>query len=370
MAQAQRDGCRLGLWVGRFKQGHALHGGADIAQAWCLGQPLVGDGGRAQRQRHQRVAPIHGAGGGGPIGDGMGIKPQTVGEFGKPVLRMILAIQTGMAVLQQPRPDIARHGAVKPGQDHRPLRQARHRRHQLRGRPARAGRACDDDRIARRIVTPARGKGGHDPGLTRGLGQRRLVGHEIGHDLEETLRALPMLGMFGHVETGDIGWADTFFEHLAHQIGKAIGQIVKRRARGEIGIVIEQRADQADQLQPEPQRRDGRRDARDIGIFAQRQNRADAGQETRAALCVKRAQAPLHPGIGDVEMDARDRLGRVVCQQGLKPVDQRGAEIDTQGGGEQAGAGAGWKEPKHGPTSPRPVRSPRGGRHRPNGRDR
>jgi hypothetical protein len=48
---------------------------------------------------------------------------------------------------------------------------------------------------------------------------------------------------------------DAFLEHLAHQVGEAVGKGIDRGARRKLRVPVDQAAHQIGQLQPQPQRR-------------------------------------------------------------------------------------------------------------------
>ena len=75
------------------------------------------------------------------------------------------------------------------------------------------------------------------------------------YDLQERLCPPPMFRMVRNIQARNHLWWHTFALHFVHQCGKAVGQIVKRRARRKIRLYIQQPADQLRQFQPAAQRR-------------------------------------------------------------------------------------------------------------------
>ena len=66
----------------------------------------------------------------------------------------------------------------------------------------------------------------------------------------------PVAGLIGDVQAFDHLGRHAFAVHFIHQAGKAVRQIVKRRAGRKIGGLVQQLFDQSQEFQPPPQGRD------------------------------------------------------------------------------------------------------------------
>ena len=132
LPQDQRQRKRLGPFAGGFDQGHPFGRGPQVGQLWPLGQPLVGDRRRPQRQRDQPVSIRRRGGGDRPAPHRRRPAAQQVHHPAKAELGMILG---GQGVFH-PLPNLGRQVEIITRQHHPPGRQPRHRLHQQRRRPA------------------------------------------------------------------------------------------------------------------------------------------------------------------------------------------------------------------------------------------
>ena len=189
------DGQRLGPWGGGFDQGEGFGGGDEIGESGALGQPLVGDGGGAEREGDQAV-PVRGRGlGWGPWLDGVGRDGVAVHQAAKAELGVVLA---GQGIVKAV-PDPMRHVLIEAGKDKRTLGKGGYRLHQRGGGAARSGGACDDHGVLGRGLCPEVGQAGDGKALA-GFGIRCLGPcKEGGDDAEEFAGARPVGGVVGYV---------------------------------------------------------------------------------------------------------------------------------------------------------------------------
>ena len=217
-----------------------------IAQRGAFGQPLVGHRRGPQRQRHQPVArivllrcpPAHHV---------TRAQVQRPHQFAKPELGMIFA---GQRIVQMIGPDRVGQVEIIAGQDHRPLRQPRHRLHQHVRGPARPGRTRNDDRIGGRGLAPFLGQRFRQQPHPRGGVGAGLCALDRFDDCQEFQRPCPVIGMRRHIQIADRIETDPFAAHFVKYPGQTVRQIIQRGPRGDIGFGLDQGAHQRDQLQP------------------------------------------------------------------------------------------------------------------------
>ncbi len=345
LPQDHRHCQRLGPRPRRLDQRHAARGLGKPGEVPALGQPLIGDGRRPERERDQPVARRAGRDLVGPAADLGGACAHEAHQPMKAELRMILG---GQRVVH-PLPDRGGQVEVEAGQHERALRQPRHRLHEEAGRAARAGRARDDHRVIGRRLGPAR----RDP-LDRHPRQRLRIGRVRAehrrHDRHEGLRPLPVRRMVGHIEPRDGLGRHALALHLVDELGEAVRQVEERRARRDVGLRLDQPGHELRKLEPAAQRRDRGRQTRHRRQLG---HEADARQEARALGRHQVGDPPPHPLRVDVELDPRHRLGRGPCHARAKATHQRCGKVHARGQAEEAGA----RCVKHWRASPRPRRS-------------
>ena len=336
LAETGGDGQRLGMGIWRFEQRQTLGRPRRIAEQRSFGHPLMRHRSGAERQRHEAVPGRGRRAGFGPGPDIGGREAEPVHQPPEAVLGVVLGRQRlGVERL----PVLGRHPEVVARQDELPLRQPRDQRHEGRRRAARSGRARDDHRMPRRHLGPEPRQPLHGHALPAfGVG-RRVRRFEISeHDIEEGAAPPPVIGGVGIVDPRDSGPAHALALHLVEKRGEAVGEVVERRARGEVGIGLEKRAHEPREFEPAADRRDGGRQVGGHEVAPEVGDQADAREETRPAAPEQPGDAPLHaPGVHP-ELDPGEGFGRERPVPGEKSVDQRGREIGAGRKGEDGHA--------------------------------
>jgi hypothetical protein len=151
------------------------------------------------------------------------------------------------------------------------------------GGAARPGGPGDEDGVIRRCLPPLPGETVDKTGLPRLGGHGRVLAEERLHHAQHRLASRPVTGLRAHVEAGDGLRRDAFLEHLAHQVGEAVGKGIDRGARRKLRVPVDQAAHQIGQLQPQPQRRHRGVEPGKIGQVRHPRDGPQARQEPRAA---------------------------------------------------------------------------------------
>ena len=242
-------------------------------------------------------------------------------------------------------PRVFGHVGVESRKDDGPLRQIRNGADQHLGPVARSGRADDDHRMLGRLRLPA-----CDQALDRhpaaGFEIGRLVARaEIGlHDFQKRLGARPVARLVGHVELEDFLRRDAFAAHFVHQAGKRIGKIVERRPGREVGLLLYERRDEADQFKPSAQRRHGLWKVGQRPRFAQTGQQIDLRKQPCRSLVEDGADLPGHAIGADDHMDPGKLLRGAFRAPGQQAGHHRSAIVDSQWNLENAG---GWRGIEH-----------------------
>ena len=193
------------------------------------------------------------------------------------------------------------------------------------------------------------------------------VGLEVARDdPDEGEAARPVRRMDAEIERRQPGRRHALALHLVHQVGQAVREVVECRPGCEVRLPVEQRRDEAGQLEPAPERRHGGRNRhrrRQIG------HELHPRQQKRPPRRQKVEQAALRPARVDEERHPRERFGRLAGRAAEKPADELAREVDTGRQREDAGMGGAFKHRRPRATGSRPARSRPDGPHRTSLRD-
>ncbi len=168
----------------------------------------------------------------------------------KPVLRVIFG---GQRVFQL-GPDRVWLVKIITGQYNCTLGQAGDGLHQQQCRAARSGRAGQNNRVLGRGVLPAVDQIQYRLTLARFFVDCAVMqADQIIGNANKRLGAGPMARQIRDIQCADGIGCDTFAVHFINQRRQAVGQVIKRGARRQIRLCLEQFGHQLRQLQPQPQ---------------------------------------------------------------------------------------------------------------------
>ena len=160
---------------------------------------------------------------------------------------------------------------------------------------------------------------------------------EVLDDAHELERALPVRREVAHVHARHVLGRHALVVHLLHQRREAVGEVVARAPRRDVGLALDQAADELGHLQAPPERGCCRRQADERRVRGDVAHDADPRQQARATGGQRLAQPALEPASVDDHRDARERLGRAGAVSLQQPEGEAFGEVRAAGQGVQMG---------------------------------